>query len=246
MVLDFCPGSQKFRTPQPEYIKCPKCSKEVEMWTDEIKATCPNCNNVILRQQEGASCLDWCKYAKECVGDETYNKYIENKAITTKEKLLKELEEYFGNDTKRINHAKKVLNYAEELLRQEKADWHIVIPAAILHDVGIKIAEQKYGLSAGHLQEKEGPEVARKILLKMSFKKEDIEEICQIIAHHHSPGKIDTVNFKILYDADWLVNLKDEVDIKNKVKLEATIDKVFLTDVGKALAKKIYLSDTPL
>lgn len=242
MVLDFCPGSAKFKQPEPENIKCPTCGEEIEIWTDEIQVTCPKCENNILHIQEGASCLDWCKYAKECVGDKTYTKYVQNKAITTKQKLLKELEEYFGSDRKRINHAKKVLDFAEELLKQEKADWHIVIPAAILHDVGIKIAEEKYSSSAGHYQEKEGPEVAQKILLKAGIKKEDIEEICAIIRYHHTPGKINTLNFKVLYDADWLVNLKDEVDTKDKSKLREIINKVFLTGSGKALAQKLYLS----
>lgn len=241
MALDFCPGAQKFRQPEPENIKCPVCKQEVEIWTDEFQVTCPNCKNKIFRQQEGASCLDWCKYAKECVGDTTYNIYMQNKAITTKQKLLKELEEYFGNDTKRINHAKNVMNFAEELLRQEKADWHIVIPASILHDVGIKVAEEKYGSNAGHYQEKEGPEIARKILLKLGCKKEDIEEICQIIAHHHSPGKVNTLNFKVLCDADWLVNLKDEVDTEDEEKLKKIINKVFNTNTAKQLAQKIYL-----
>lgn len=237
-----CPGSQKFKQPQPENIKCPSCGQEIEIWTDEIKVNCPNCKNIILRPQEGATCLDWCKYAKECVGDQTYNKYLLTKSITTKQKLIKELEEYFGSDTKRINHAKNVLNFAEELLKQEKADWRIVCSASILHDVGIKVAEQKYGSNAGHYQEKEGPAIARNILVKLEFKKEDIEEICEIIAHHHTPGKINSLNFKVLYDADWLVNLKDEVDTKDKTKLKKIIAKVFLTEAGKALAEKIYLS----
>ena len=241
MVLDFCPGSQKFKRPEPENIKCPTCGEVVEMWTDEIQVTCPNCKNTILRQQDGASCLDWCKYAKECVGEKTYNQYMQNKAVTIKQKLIKELECYFGNDKKRINHAKKVMHFAEELLREEKADWHIVIPASILHDVGIKVAEEKYGSNAGHYQEKEGPEIARKILLSLSFKKEDVNQICEIIAHHHSPGRVDTQNFKVLYDADWLVNLKDEVDTKDKAKLKVIIEKVFLTEVGKALAQELYL-----
>ncbi len=241
MAIDFCPGSQKFRQPQPEEVKCPNCGREAEIWTDEIQITCPNCKHVILRIKEGASCLDWCRYALECVGERVYNNYMQNKSVTTKEKLIKELEDYFGTDTKRINHAKKVMGFAEELLKQEKADWHIVIPASILHDVGIKVAEEKYGSSAGHLQEKEGPEIARKILLKMGFKKEDIIEICDIIKYHHSPGKLTSQNFKLLYDADWLVNLKDEVDTKNKVKLKAIIEKVFLTDTGRKLAEKFYL-----
>ncbi|PIP20212.1 MAG: phosphohydrolase [Candidatus Omnitrophica bacterium CG23_combo_of_CG06-09_8_20_14_all_40_11] len=174
-------------------------------------------------------------------GLKVYSKYMRNKVITTKQKLLKELEEYFGSDIKRINHAKNVMHFAEELLKQEKADWYIVIPASILHDMGIKVAEEKYGSSAGHFQEKEGPEIARIILLKVGFKKEDIDEICEIIAQHHTPGKINTQNFKVLYDADWLVNLKDEVDSKDKEKTAALLNKIFLTQAGKDLAEKIYL-----
>lgn len=235
-----CPGSKTIRQPLPEFIKCPFCSEELEIWTDEIKATCPKCKKTVMRDQ-GTSCLEWCAYAKECVGDEAYNNFMKNRAVTIKDKLLSELEAYFGKDIKRINHAKKVMGYAEELLRKEKADWHIVIPASILHDVGIKVAEEKYNSSAGHFQEKEGSVVAGKILLKIGLSKKDIDEICEIIAHHHSPGKVDTQNFKVLYDADWLVNLKDEVDTKDKGKLEGIIEKVFLTESGKELAKKIYL-----
>lgn len=240
MAIDFCPGSEKFRQPQPEMLKCPSCGQELEVWTDEIQATCPNCKAKVLREAQ-ASCLEWCRYAKECVGDRLYDRYMRNRTITIKGKLLKELEDYFGQDLKRINHAKKVMGFAEELLKVEKADWHIVVAASILHDIGIKAAQEKYGSSAGHLQEKEGPEIARKILLKAGFKKEDIGQICEIIAYHHSPGKIDTLNFKVLYDADWLVNLKDEADLKDKTKLERVINKVFLTPHGKALASKIYL-----
>lgn len=239
-----CPGSKDIRQPQPEYIKCIFCGNEVEMWTDEMKTACPSCKRPVLRQQQGASCLEWCKYAKECVGDQAYDNYMENRAITIKDSLIKELEGYFGADAKRINHAKKVLKYAEELLKQEKADWHIVVPASILHDVGIKAAEQKYGSSTGRYQEELGPDIARKMLLKAGLKKEDIEEICQIIANHHSPGKVNTQNFKVLYDADWMVNLKDEVDTSDKTKLKGVINKVFLTSHGKALAEKVYLSDS--
>lgn len=236
-----CPGAKRFKQPEPEIIKCPSCGRDLETWSDEIQAACPHCKKAFMREPKGASCLDWCKYARECVGEQLYDKYLLNKSITLKDKLIRELEDYFGNDTKRIGHAKKVMHFAEEILRQEKADWHIVIPASILHDVGIKAAEEKYGSNAGCYQEKEGPEIARKILLKLGLKKEDIEEICTIIACHHSPGKVDTRNFKVLYDADMLVNLKDEAGTQDKPKLEALIAKVFLTATGKNLAQREYL-----
>ena len=76
---------------------------------------------------------------------------------------------------------------------------------------------------------------------KLQLKKDVIDEVCQIIAHHHSPGKVDTLNFRVLYDADWLVNLKDEFDTSDREKLDKTIEKVFLTESGRELARKVYL-----
>ena len=63
-----CPGSKNIRQPKPEYIKCPSCGEEVEIWTDEIKTICLKCKAAVMRKEE-SSCLEWCKYAKECVGE---------------------------------------------------------------------------------------------------------------------------------------------------------------------------------
>ncbi|MFC2020288.1 HD domain-containing protein [Chloroflexota bacterium] len=161
----------------------------------------------------------------------------------TQEALIREMENYFGGDTKRINHARKVTAYAEQLLIHEGGSYPIVIGAAVLHDIGIHQAEKKYGSTSGKYQEKEGPPIARRILAELGFEQSQIDEICQIIAHHHSPGKINTRNFRILYDADWLVNLKDEYEIHDMGKLGNIIERVFLTDSGRSLARETYLTE---
>jgi HD superfamily phosphodiesterase len=127
-----------------------------------------------------------------------------------KDKLLKEMENYFGADEKRRRHARRVLGYAEELLKTEDGDRQIVEAAAILHDIGIHAAEAKYGSSAGKYQEIEGPPIAKKILEKIGFPKDKLPEVLEIIAHHHSPGKMDTPSFRVLYAADCRVNLEDD------------------------------------
>lgn len=159
-----------------------------------------------------------------------------------KERILSEMKKYFGNDTKRIFHAVKVTYFAEKILQQEKgADRKVVIMSAILHDIGIKECEKKYNSTNGQLQEKEGPPIAREIMTKFGMKQEIIDEVCKIIASHHSPGEVDTLNFKILWDSDWLVNIEDEFDLNNKEKLEKIIDNIFMTSTGKKIAKEKYL-----
>jgi len=73
-----CPGSKLFKQPEPKDVKCAFCGSEVEIWTDEVKAKCPCCKKYVTGQVT-QSCFDWCKHARECAGDEVYNKYLENK-----------------------------------------------------------------------------------------------------------------------------------------------------------------------
>lgn len=236
-----CPGSRLIRQPRPESILCPSCGTEAEIWSDEQRAKCPSCKRYVVREGFG-SCLDWCKMAKDCVGSETFDRYVMQRSGVIRGEIVREMEAFFGGDKKRIAHAKQVLQYAEALLKQEKGEWNIVVPTAILHDVGIKIAEEKYGSSAGPYQEQEGPPIARKILLKVGLRMEAIDEICTIIAHHHSPGKIDTPNFRILYDADGLVNAEETLPGKTAEARKAIIERLFLTVSGRRMAEEFFLS----
>lgn len=158
-----------------------------------------------------------------------------------KAQLMAEMETYFADDRRRITHAHSVTDFAGRLLEAEGGNYGIVIAASILHDIGIHEAERKYGSTSGRYQEIEGPPIARGILGRLGFEPERIDEICEIIGHHHSPGQVNTANFRILYDANWLVNLRDEFDISDTKKLTTIIDRVFLTESGKRLAREMYL-----
>ncbi|MBU0572901.1 MAG: HD domain-containing protein [Candidatus Margulisbacteria bacterium] len=157
-----------------------------------------------------------------------------------KAKLLGSMSKYFGEDKKRIDHARKVLAYAEQIMEQEGGDREVVVAAAILHDIGIQAAEKKYNSTAGKYQQIEGPPIAEEILRQYSFPREKISEVLQIIGHHHSGG-IYSINFEILWDADWLVNLPEEIDLKDKVRLKKFVDKIFKTPTGKMMAAEMYL-----
>jgi hypothetical protein len=153
------------------------------------------------------------------------------------------MKDYFGADQRRIDHALRVTGFAEDILKSERGDRLVVVVAAFLHDIGIREAERKYGSSAGDLQEREGPPIARKILSGLGFDEVVIDEVCTIIASHHSPGEVDTDNFRVIWDADWLVNLGDEFDLQDIGKTAEMIDKIFQTVTGKAIAERIYLQE---
>jgi hypothetical protein len=73
MLKDGCPGSRDIKQPKPEDITCRKCGKEIEIWSDESEVKCKFCGQANLRSI-GPTCLDWCAFAKECVGEEKYRR----------------------------------------------------------------------------------------------------------------------------------------------------------------------------
>ncbi len=69
-MINKCPG-QNSRNIKVEIIRCPNCGHQVEIFSDEVKISCPKCKNLICRERL-PSCVDWCKFAKECVGEEKW------------------------------------------------------------------------------------------------------------------------------------------------------------------------------
>jgi len=70
-----CPGAVNFREVRPDYIDCPFCGAEMEVWSDEPVAKCPACDREVTQSRD-ASCIDWCAYARECVGHEKYERLM--------------------------------------------------------------------------------------------------------------------------------------------------------------------------
>ena len=163
-----------------------------------------------------------------------------------KETAIKEMENYFGTDTKRINHAKKVTNFALDILNSEKINnpyfSKTITLTGVFHDIGIHEAERKYNSNSGKYQEIEGPAIARMILEKMNIEKDVIDRICYIIGGHHTESKIDNIDFKIIWDADLIVNLEEDNICADKEKVSRIIAKSFKTESGKRLAERLYLN----
>jgi len=238
-----CPG-QDLRHWKPGDIfdvSCPHCQKKIEFFKDDIRRTCKSCGVQVSNPRIDFGCAQWCDYAEQCVGN-LPGELKEQKCEFLRDKIAVEMRKVFGRDIKRINHANKVARLAEEILKGEGGDSAVVIAASYLHDIGIHEAERKYNSTAGDYQERESPPIARDILEKLGVDKGTIDEVCDLIAHHHSPGHIKTLNFQILWEADSLVNLEESPD-KMPGQIKKIIEQTFRTTTGKRLAKRLLLNE---
>ena len=71
-MFNQCPG-QDSRKAKAENIMCANCGYVAEIFSDEIKVSCPRCKNLICKERL-PSCVDWCQAARECIGEEKYKK----------------------------------------------------------------------------------------------------------------------------------------------------------------------------
>ncbi len=235
-----CPGQdQRFWKPDDIFeVKCPACGGAVEFFKDEPKLKCRRCRQMVVNPKIDLGCAQWCQYAEQCLGVS-----VGKEISAIREKLIDEMKKVFAGDQKRIEHALTVLNYAEQIQAAEGGDPLVVKAAAILHDIGIIQAERKHGSTAAKYQEIEGPIIAREILGKFNLDKADVEHICRIIANHHSAKDIDTLEFRIIWDADRLVNLPMNFTDTSKEKLKEIIDKTFKTCKGRQMAVESFVKN---
>jgi HD superfamily phosphohydrolase YqeK len=239
-----CPGQDPmFWKPDDVFeISCPKCGYGVEFFKFDAKRKC-RCGHVMVNPKIDFGCAEWCPYGDSCIEglpEEMKAKTKEEKNNRLRERIDYEMRKYFGQDTKRINHALKVAQYAENILKLEGGHPLVVLGAAYLHDIGIKEAEKKYGSASEEDQEKEGKVIAEDILMKLNVQRTIVSEICDIIGHHHHPRTKETLNFQILFEADWLVNMQENGFSKDPKKVEETVEKYFRTVTGKNLANELF------
>ena len=166
------------------------------------------------------------------------------------EDLIVKMTEFNAGDPKRIQHFLKVYEFAHVIGIREGLDpetLHILEMAAILHDIGIRPSEEKYGRCDGKLQEQEGPAVARGMLMRLGFAENVIERVCYLIGHHHTYTGIEGRDYQILVEADFLVNLYEDGRpdgdggfVPDKAAVETAYQRIFATETGKWICRSMF------
>ena len=158
------------------------------------------------------------------------------------EELALAIIDYNNGDPRRIQHTTKVHAYASLIGRHEGLDEEtlfILESAALVHDIGIRASEQKYGYQNGKLQEQEGPAVAREMLTKIGgYTDQQIERICWLVAHHHTYHVCEDLDYQILIEADFLVNLFEDNESMNAIS--AVRRNIFRTESGTRMLETMF------
>ena len=160
------------------------------------------------------------------------------------DKVMNSMIEYNRGDARRIQHAVKVYEFAALLGRMEgisPKEQQVLEIAAVLHDIGIHICEQKYGNCDGRNQEIEGPGVAKAILENIMGSDADeafVGRVCYLIGHHHTYTGVTGMDYQLLIEADFLVNaLEEGLPEENIRNVRAQI---FKSEAGKKLLDEMF------
>ena len=155
--------------------------------------------------------------------------------------LIDEMIAYDKGDPRRIQHFIKVHDFARTIGQLEGLDddtLYIVESAAVVHDIGIHVCEEKYGSCEGKLQEKEGPALAKEMLERLGYEHEVIDRVCYLVGHHHTYTNIDGVDYQILVEADFLVNLYEDEVSSDAVR--KAYQNIFKTESGRKVCLNMF------
>lgn len=150
--------------------------------------------------------------------------------------------EFYRGNRHDIAHFLKVWAYARTIAESEGLDPDLRETcelAAIVHDIAIPLCREKYGSAPGHLQEKEGPALAREFLRKLGCPAEKRERVAYLVGKHHTVLGVDGIDWQILLEADFLVNA-DEGGASREA-IEEMLQNVYKTGAGKKLLTSVYL-----
>ncbi len=238
-----CPGqdSRYWKQDAIFEVPCPKCGATVEFFKDDTARKCPGCGHRFINPNMDFGCASYCEHAEQCLGT------LPPELLAQKEDLLKdrvaiEMKRTFKTDFKRIGHAMRVARHAERIGKAEGANLGVILCAAYLHDIGIHAAEKKHNSNAPKYQELEGPPIARTILEKLGATGRIVTEVCDIVGHHHHPRPEETLNFKVIFDADLIANLEDDLREAPIApdRLARILEKSLFTRTARGYSREIF------
>ena len=160
-------------------------------------------------------------------------------AIAT-EKMI----DFYEGNMHDIAHFLKVWALAKTIGEAEGLDGEtqrLLEITAVIHDISCPLCREKYGNADGKRQEEESAPLVEAFLAKLPVGAVDVERVKWLVTHHHTYTNVDGIDYRILLEADFLVNAGESG--YSREAIENARENVFRTVTGKRLLKSMYLEN---
>jgi len=108
------------------------------------------------------------------------------------------LNRYLSNAEYRWKHTLRVAQFGKVIAENESAEVELIIAACLLHDVAWFETKVDNNREHGRI----GAKKAKPVLEKLGYNQKQVANICYAVASHVDEGSPETLDAKILSDAD--------------------------------------------
>ena len=146
-----------------------------------------------------------------------------------------------GGNLHDINHFMKVWAFAKTIGEREIGDatsLAVLETAAVLHDIACPLCREKYGSTLPDKQESEGMPMTAEFLAEYALPADFVERVVWLVGHHHTLSGVETMEHRILLEADYLVNAHESSH--SLTQIHSAEKTIFRTQTGLRLLRDMY------
>ena len=150
--------------------------------------------------------------------------------------ILEKMIRFSDGNIHDIDHLIRVWTYAKTIGELEALDsgtQFILEVAAITHDIACPLCREKYGNTNGKRQEEEGVPMVREFLSDTGMDSEQIDRVAFLVGHHHTFAGIDSSDWQILVEADYIANASENGYSDDNVR--NFMNRIMKTESGKRI-----------
>jgi uncharacterized protein len=114
--------------------------------------------------------------------------------------------------------------------------------AAVVHDIACPKCREKYGNTNGKYQELESSPLVEAFFDGLADEDTDVARISWLVSHHHTYTGVDGLDYRILLEADYLVNAGESG--YSTAAIKKAQETVFRTAAGLRLLNDMFLNQT--
>ena len=155
---------------------------------------------------------------------------------------IEKMIDFYQGNLRDIEHFLKVWAYAKTIGEQESVDENtqgILELAAVVHDISCPLCREKYGNTNGKHQEEESGPLVEAFFADLPVGTPNVDRIKWLVEHHHTYTNVEGMDYRILLEADFLVNAGESNYAKDAI--ENACVNIFRTATGIHLLKSMYL-----